>query len=177
MTMQVIQRIELGSDQASIDLTSIPGTFTDLLLVTSLRSNRSGPDTEDSGKIEFNGSSANFSYRWLRGDGSSASSNSGTNNLLLQNQNNANTTSNTFTNAQLYIANYTSSANKSVSVDSAGENNATAAFASILAGLWSNSAAITSIAIKPNVGTAWVAGSSATLYGITKGSDGITTVS
>jgi len=45
-------------------------------------------------------------------------------------------------------------------------HNATAAIAVLGAGLWSNTAAITSITLFPENGTAWVQHSSATLYGI-----------
>ena len=176
--MQLIQTVTVGSGgAASIEFTSIPATYTDLVLVTSLRSNRASPDTEDSAKIELNSLTTNFSWRRLRGDGANVNSGSGTDNLLIQNQNAGGTTSNTFSNAQVYFPNYTSAANKSISVDSVNENNATTAWALILAALWSNTSSITSIAIKPNVGTAWVQYSSASLYGILKGSDGIVTVS
>ena len=55
MTMQVIQHIELGSAQANIDFTNIPNTFTDLLLVSSMRSSSSNPED---GWIQFNGDTA-----------------------------------------------------------------------------------------------------------------------
>jgi hypothetical protein len=55
----------------------------------------------------------------------------------------ATATANTFGNTEFYIPNYTSSNYKSFSVDGVTENNATAAFA-LYAGLWSNTAAITS---------------------------------
>jgi hypothetical protein len=175
--MQLIQHQELASSQASITFSSIPQTFTDLVLVTSLRSNRSGPDTEDSVKIEFNGVTTGYSGRWLRGDGANTNSSTFSTAFFLQNQNAGGTTSNTFSNASVYIPNYTSSNNKSLSVDTVNENNATTAWALIVAGLWSNTAAITSLTLTPNVGTALVQYSSATLYGITKGSDGIVVVS
>jgi hypothetical protein len=171
MTMQLIQTQILGTAAASIEFTSIPQDGTDLVVVASLRSNRS-PDTEDSAKVEFNNSSSNFSWRRLRGDGSAVNSNAGTDNTLFQNQNALGTTANTFSSVQMYIPNYTLTINKSFSVDSVNENNATLAWMNILNGLWSNTSAITSIKVLPNVGTQWVAGSTISLYKVTRGSGG-----
>ena len=65
-----------------------------------------------------------------------------------------------------------------MSVDAVGENNATQAFQIISAGLWANTAAITSIQLIPQSGGGtFVADSTVSLYGITKGSDGIVTTS
>jgi hypothetical protein len=175
--MQVIQHQELASAQASITFSSIPQTFTDLVLVTSLRSNRGSPSTEDSVKIEFNTITSGYSGRFLRGEGSGTNSSSFSDAFILLNQNAGGTTANTFSSASLYIPNYTSSSNKSLSVDIVQENNSSDSRLLIVSALWSNTAAITSLTLTPNVGTALVQFSSATLYGITKGSDGIVTVS
>ena len=84
-------------------------------------------------------------------------------------------TANTFGNSVIYIANYAGSTYKSFSKDSITENNATAADQGVGAGLWSNTAAITSLSL--TVTSNMVAGSTFSLYGITKGSDGIVTTS
>ena len=65
-----------------------------------------------------------------------------------------------------YIHNYAGSTNKSVSVDAVGEANATYAEMDLLAGLWSNTDAITSVSIKPNIGSNFVIYSTAYLYGV-----------
>ena len=170
--MQIIQHQELASAQASITFSSIPQTFTDLYLVFSIRQDSSGVNQA---LIEFNSSSSNFSFRVLEGSGSAASSGSNVFNYAGLVQGSA-STSNTFASNSMYIPNYTSSAAKSFSTDAVTENNATAAFQHLVASLWNNTAAINSIAIKPASGNL-VQYSSATLYGITKGSDGIVTVS
>jgi hypothetical protein len=77
----------------------------------------------------------------------------------------ATSTANTFGNVAIYIPNYTSSNNKSISVDGVGENNATTAFADLYAGLWANSSAITSITLY-NIISDFAEFSTATLYGI-----------
>ena len=65
---------------------------------------------------------------------------------------------------------------ESVSVDSVQENNATEAYQTIVAGLWNDTSAITSMVIG-NFGGGFAEHSSASLYGITAGSDGIVAVS
>ena len=152
---------------ADITFSSIPATYTDLLLLTSIRTNRTGTE-EDSVNLEFNGVGTAYTRRNLRGNGASASSLSGSDLLFLLNQNADGSTASTFSNASIYIPNYAGSTNKSVSVDAVSENNATTAWANLSANLWSNTAAITSIKLTPNVGPNFMQYSTATLYGISK---------
>lgn len=173
--MQIIQHTELGSAQASIDFTSIPNTFTDLLLVCSLRCATS---TSAVVIMTFNNNASSYSWRRLIGDGSNAFSDNtaSSGNIRVIGSNPSGSTASTFGNTQFYIPNYASSNNKSVSVDGVRENNATSAEMNIAAGLWSNTTAINQITLSPDSGN-WAAGSSATLYGILKGSAGGVTVS
>ena len=168
--MQLIERVELTSSQASITFSNIPQDGTDLLLVYSLR----GDNSANYQKMTFNGSGANFTQRELQGDGSSAGSGSRTDGWIRASVNPSTFSASTFSNAAIYIPNYTSSNNKSFSVDTVVENNATTGYQWIIAGLWSQTPAITSIALGAD--SNFVSGSSATLYKITKGSDGTTTV-
>ncbi len=159
-----IASVTVGSGGASsIDFTSIPSTYTDLCLVLSTRSSESGV-IGGYGKITFNSSSSNFSYRDVYGNGASAASTSGSTNVIFLYQGNASTAS-TFGNASIYVPNYAGSNNKSFSIDTVTENNSTTAYAGLQAGLWSNTAAITAFGIAPSSGT-WVQYSTATLYGI-----------
>jgi hypothetical protein len=175
--MKLIESKTLGTAQASIEFTSIPQTFTDLVVVVSARWN-SGTGTAG---IRFNASDTGYSWRWLNGDGSTASSLSASSNTGNIGDFPANTTtSNTFSSHSIYIPNYTASQNKSFSVDTVTENNATSnAFQQIVANLWSNTAAITSLSLLTynNGGLNLAVGSTASLYGILKGSDGIVTTS
>ena len=165
--MVAIQTVTVGSGgAANIEFTSIPQTYTDLCVVVS---GRNGTATSSSLKLRFNSSSTGYSDRSLEGNGaaaSSASNNMGTDYLYCGLLSGNGTTASTFGNTQIYIPNYTSSNNKSVSVDAVSENNAITAYALLDAGLWSNSAAITSITILPNSG-AFAQYSTATLYGVT----------
>lgn len=158
--------------QTAVEFTNIPGTYTDLVVLTSLRSNRT-PSTDGSHiGLTFNNSSASiYSYRHIRGNGTAASSYSETNanqlNLYSQADSAADTAS-TFSNNMFYIPNYAGSTNKSLSIDSVYENNATAAGQHLVAAIWASTAAITSIKMVEAFGNAWVQYSTATLYGISK---------
>ncbi len=172
MTMQLIETKTLGTAAASIEFTSIPQTYTDLTLLLSLRGSGTGA-SDTAINMWFNGVTTNRSSRTLYANGSSASSFTdgpiGFYGLV-----NSGMTANTFCNSLLYIPNYAGATNKSVSIDSTGENNATRSDMSLTAGLWSSTAAITQVTIAPYGAFNFVTGSSISLYGILKGSGGAT---
>lgn len=154
----------VGSGGASsIDFTSIPSTYTDLVLVGSVRSSNSN----NYGDIffTFNGATTNRSARYLEGSGSAAASGTQTTMGAGSGQGNSATAS-TFGNFQLYIPNYAGSTNKSSSADGVGENNATQAYATLTANLWSQTAAITQISILPLSTFVFQQYSTAYLYGV-----------
>ena len=155
-THYLIGKVTVGSDGASsITFSSIPQTFTDLLLVTSLRWSST---IDDNFYLIFNSNTSSYSYRHLRGNGSNAASGnlSSQSSLWTGWTLGSNFTANTFSNTSHYIPNYAGSTNKSYSIDSVMETNATTAYAVLAAGLWSNTAAITSITLAPGVGTNFV---------------------
>jgi hypothetical protein len=157
-----------GAGAASIDFTSIPATYTDLVLKISARSNYAG--VVETTNLQFNGvTTMTYPARYLQGDGASATS--ATANVLASfpmgvvTGNTA--TASTFGSVDIYIPNYTDSSNQqSLSADSVSENNATTSYARLSAGLWQNNAAITSISIFPYLGTSWQEHTTASLYGI-----------
>jgi hypothetical protein len=177
MTLQLIETKTLSSAAASIEFISIPQTFTDLVLVFSARSSVTGSNFINL-YTQINGLSSGYSERGLFGDGSAASSNSGSQPefRFLAYVNASGATSNTFSNGQIYMPNYTGSTAKSFSSDGVIENNATASLLNITAGLNTTTSPITSIYMYPQSGNL-VAGSTFSLYGILKGSDGIVTTS
>lgn len=155
-----IASVEVGSAGASsIDFSSIPQGYTDLKLVLSLR------DSNNSGTVflKFNGSGTGYSAKGLYGTGAAAASENLTNASMQANP--SGYTANTFGNEEVYIPNYTSSNNKSYSIDSVTENNATTAYMELFAYLWSNTSAITSMSITQATGNI-AQYSTATLYGI-----------
>ena len=161
-TMTLISSVTVGSGgAATISFSSIPATYTDLIVKLSGRF--------DAGQnkvfISFNGSTANLSFRSLLGTGSSALSQSGSTGEALLGDNSG-FTANTFSNSEMYIPNYAGSNYKSVSADAVSENNGTLAYAFSYATLWSNTAAITSITLTPDTGANFTQYSTAYLYGV-----------
>ena len=163
-TYEAIATVTVGSGgAANIEFTSIPGTYTDLNVVLSARSNRNS--YQDYVKVTFNSATANRTNRTLIADaGTVVSENSST--MRFARVSAATATASTFGNCSLYIPNYTSSNNKSSSADGVSENNSSSSILTLDANLWSDSSAITSIQISPGDGTLFVEYSSATLYGI-----------
>jgi hypothetical protein len=174
--MKLIETKTLTVAAASIEFTSIPQTFTDLIILSSLRSSRAS--TVEIVKLEFNTVTTGYTYRELVGDGAVAASSTGsyTRFALIPGTSN---TSNTFSNDMNYIPNYTSSAAKSFSTESVNENNATGQFSAYIntaANAWTGTGAITSFKLSNFFSTNFIAGSTVSLYGVTSGSDGIVTV-
>ena len=157
-----IASVTVGSGGASsIDFTSIPSTYTDLCVKFSLRAGSNNCN------LRFNGSSAaSYGQKTLRGTGSAVdtyySVNSGATEIYFQALSSTSDTANTFSNVELYIPNYAGSTNKSCSLDGVGENNGTTTYSNLIAGLWSNTAAITQVSVL----SSFVQYSTATLYGI-----------
>jgi hypothetical protein len=164
MSYTLIERRELTDAASSISFDNIPQFYTDLVILTSVRSAQDDIATEIF--VAFNGSTSSFSSRQLFGSGSTVggSTPARQTGLLPASQ----STSNTFNNGTIYIPNYAGAANKSYSVDSVTENNATTAYQNIVAGLWSSTNAINSFTLTNTGGNNFVAGSSVSLYGINR---------
>lgn len=160
--LTLIQSQTLGAPAASVTFSSIPQTYKTLKLVVSARGDQAVVNTNV--VIAPNGLTTNLSYRSLIGNGSAASSTSGSTGLI-GDADAASATASTFGNLELVIPNYAGSTNKAMSVDSVVENNATAGYCELFASLWASTAAITSLTISPGSGN-WVANSTFTLYGL-----------
>ena len=171
MAITKIAQINVDASAPTIiTFSSIPGTFTDLLLMTSLR-RVDGANGYANADLQLNGTIAS-SGKTLQGYNATATSNGSGVPVYT---NNSGTTANTFNNASFYIPNYTSTINKSVSADLVMENNEGVIYLDVIsAGLFAVTSAVTSISI--NLGFGFAQYSSATLYGITKGSSGGVTV-
>jgi hypothetical protein len=165
-TFVKIQTVTVGSGGTSaIDFTSIPQTYTDLKIVASLRSNRSAA-LGDTPAIKFNTSSSNFTNRYIFGQGSGTPASYADADSGLGTMPAPNATASVFGFLEVYIPNYTSANNKSFSTESTMENNATTSYAIIMANLWAQTAAITSISIFSQTSSTILEYSTATLYGI-----------
>jgi hypothetical protein len=164
-TFTKIASVSVGAGgAASMDFTSIPATYTDLCIKLSGRSARSAQQV-DNLFITFNSNTTGYTMRSLSGNGSSTSAATYSSRYASFSVDAAGSTASTFSNHEIYIPNYTSTNYKFYSADSVSENNASTAQSDLVAGAWSNSAAITSISLLPEVST-WVQYSTATLYGI-----------
>jgi len=168
IAMQPIYTQTVGSGGAtSITFNSIPQGFTDLKIVISLRST----GTNGTLIVQFNGDTTNTNYSMtqLYGIGYGGGSSARYSAPYFTNSNLSSYTSNTFSNGEIYVANYTAANFKQIMTDSSSENNATSAESWLLAGLWRNTAAITSIRLSQAIDTGFTEYSTFTLYGITKG--------
>ena len=178
--MQHIETVPVGAGgAASITFSAIPDTFTDLVLVTSIRDTGAGFQLL---LMDINGSATNRRWRSLFGNGvggvgtqDETAGNPANMIALVNGSTSAALNIIAYTSAQIYLPNYRSSNNKSFSADSTTENNSGENYSFFMAGLWEQTAAITSLTIKTTNTVAEF--SSASLYGITAGSDGIVAVS
>ncbi len=166
--MKLIATQTLGSAQPTITFSDIPQNFTDLYIAVNARTTNAA--TTDSVLFKLNGVTTNQSRRRLQGVGSGTPTSSTTTSLQFTVVGDT-ATSNTFGNAGIYIPNYAGSTNKSVSIDLVTEHNNTTAYQELHAGLWSSTAAITSLSFEGQ-GTNFVAGSTISLYGIGGAGDG-----
>ena len=153
----LLDRIELNATTASVRFDNIPQTgYTDLKVVMSLRSTVGGGTNWDPLLYRFNSSTSGYSTREVEGTGSAAASSSATTatstaaggtwgRLQDYGITTSNQTANTFSNIEFYIPNYTSSTQKSGSLDSVYETNATAAYAEMVATLHTGTSAITTL--------------------------------
>jgi hypothetical protein len=164
-TYTLISSNVLGSSAASVTFSSIPATYTDLVLRISDRLDNAGTSTNSN--VQFNGDTAtNYSRIVLAGSGSAASSSlNATQAFSRYLSNGGGTTASTFDSTEIYIPSYQVSQNKPLSIFTVTETNATAVDMQITASLWRNTAAITSITLTPSSGN-YVSGSSFYLYGI-----------
>lgn len=152
-----------GSSTSDVTFSSIPQTYTDLVLRMSMRLDVSGVGNNTA--ISFNALSTNiFSGTYIFGNGSTASSGRYTaSNAFYARVPGTGATANTFSSNEIYIPNYTGTAQKPISQFNVVETNATAADIFAWADLANLTAAITSLTI---AGNNFVAGSSFHLYGI-----------
>lgn len=165
-TCKLIAKQTLGADAANVSFTSIPGTYTDLLLTLSARGTRAA--VQDQIEIRLNGTgTTNLSSRVLYGDGGGTASESFSR-IYIFSISAATATASTFGNVEVYFPNYAGSTNKSISATAVAENNSSTGYVGVAAGLWSDTAAITGIYVYPVNGANLASGSSFYLYGITK---------
>jgi hypothetical protein len=166
----LLEKITVGAAGASsVTFSGIPQTgYTDLVVKTSAR------ETNNSGVmlVKINGTTTGYTARELVGSGTAASCDT---NYVTANGFGpegslawSGVIANTFASNDYYFPNYTSANYKSISIDAVNENNASAVYMALGAYLWSNTAAITTLAFQPYNSTAFVQYSTFYLYGVAK---------
>lgn len=169
-TYTLISSNVLASSAATVTFSSIPATYTDLVLRGSVRGDLAGVFTNLF--IKFNSDTAtNYSDTYLTtSNGTTAMSARDTSQAIgyVGLTDAATATTSTFGNFEIYVPSYGVSQNKPyLSMATLESNTASLGYANLaLAGLWRNTAAMTSIIISPDSGSNFVSGSSFYLYGI-----------
>jgi ABC-type transporter Mla MlaB component len=143
----------------SITFSSISGSYTDLVVVFNGNSTTAG-SSANSIRVSVNGDTGtNFSYTFLAGDGSSASSGRGSNQTYWDVQDIAQASSTGM--AILYFMNY---ANTTTFKTMISRSSVTSVQTLTAVNLWRSTSAITSIKLDAN--RTITSGSTFTLYGI-----------
>ena len=161
-TYEAIQTTTLGAAAASITLSGIAASWTDLRVVqTSLGATTAYPE------LRFNGDTAtNYSATYLLGVGGTAYSGRQTNSSYIYLDDNLGVTSTMPGFISIDIFSYAGSTYKTT-LNTASVNKNGSGGVSRTAGLWRSTAAITSITIFSG-GSSFAAGTTTTLYGILK---------
>jgi hypothetical protein len=158
-TYTPIATTTLGSAAASYTFSSIPSTYTDLVLISNFQTNTGSVTTY---QMYFNGgSSGAYSYTRIYGDGTNASSS------------NANTT----TNIQgigiidpsawnTNIANVMNYANSTTNKTVLARTNSSGTYLGAYVMKWNQNTAITSLTVNILSGASFSTGATFTLYGI-----------
>jgi hypothetical protein len=166
LTYQLIARTILSSTNSTVTFSSIPNTYTDLVLRSSTRS-QSGTIWASNPYYQFNG--GNASVTAINGTGASGVGARSTLAFTIFNgagagANSAGNTANTFSSHELYLPNYLTSATKPANNFSVSEQNGTTAYMNADAYFRNSTSAITSLSIID--GNTFDVGSSFYLYGI-----------
>ena len=172
-TYTLISSQVLASSAASVTFSSIPATYTDLVLKMMVRDTQAGvmPGyykvqlNSDTSALYSNITLSGSTYNTPNSQTYTNSSNT-TGKFSYFGSQSSGATASTFASAELYFSNYTSTAKKPYSSIISGENNSAAnAWNEIIASLYAGTSAISAITLSPNAGN-FTSDSSFYLYGI-----------
>ena len=159
-TYTPIATYTLGSATSSYTFSSIPATYTDLIIVMSGTVSLDGRDPS----IRFNSDTgSNYSYTNLSGNGSSALSSRVSNNSYIQLTTNASWHTTTISNTIVQVQNYSNSTTYKTTLNRS--NDATYGTDATV-GLWRSTSAINSVTLFIPSGHNFSTGCTFTLYGI-----------
>jgi hypothetical protein len=167
-----IATVTAAGGETSLTFSSIPATYTDLQIRGVFRDTYVASARVSNVFVQFNADTGtNYAYHNLTGDGTSVSApgSAATNKISMEGAGLSDlSTASIFGASIIDIADYANtSKNKTVKFLAGDENNtaSTNFEISLGSGLWLNTAAITSVVLKPQL-TAFKANSTFTLYGI-----------
>lgn len=157
------------SGVATVSLSSIPQTYTDLFLTISFRDNQGAGNFTDYVYVQVNGSTTTHTFTNLQGTGTTVSSTRYTTGTYWFARSDAGgNTSNTFSSHEFYLPNYRGTANKSASYAGVVEGNTTTSgetYIQAIGELWSTTSAITSLTVG-SLNSTFASGTRIDLYGI-----------
>lgn len=162
-TYSTIATTTLGSAAASYTFTSIPSTYTDLILVASGLTSTATTTKLNVGNGSID-TGSNYSWTVVSGTGSAANSYRESNVTFTQNERYANWDGTNVANTIIQIQNYS---NTTTFKTWLSRGNNAAAGVDAIAGLWRSTSAINQIQIAcTNAGRTFSVGTTLTLYGI-----------
>lgn len=158
-TYTPIATTTLGSAAASYTFSSIPGTYTDLVIIAN------GLGSANTGVgMQFNGDTANnYSGTFVEGNGTVASSERQSSTDTIRVAWNALWDTSTIANIIINVQNYSNATTYKTSISR--ENNS-ARFVGATVGLWRSTSAITSVTLLTTAAANFAVGTTFTLYGI-----------
>ena len=160
-TYEKIATTTLSSATATVDFTSISGSYTDLIYVMQVTTSSGGNYT----RIRFNSDTgSNYSVTRISGSGTAASSSRNTSQTYIE-IDNVSFVNTTIANRILQIQNYSNTTTYKTVL---GRNNNSSNGTGAIVGLWRSTSAITSISVFLEASGTFNAGSTFTLYGILK---------
>lgn len=164
VTYKLIETVTVGAGgSASITFSSIPQTYTDLVMLVSSRAAGASVDVQ---AVVVNGGTTIMTSAIYFDSNNSGTPRSGSLYYYQALAQPSSYTANAFASSSIYVAGYSSTTRpKSFSTDSTLETNASGSYMGFMASYWNSTTAITSLTIQNQNGN-FVQYSSASLYGI-----------
>ena len=164
ITYEPISTQTLGSAASDVTFSSIPGTYTDLVLVSVVRSSRT-VDAYDNLRVQFNSDTgSNYSQTFLYGSGSAAGSSRASNGTYIYAAD-IETSNSGYAGLSTVIFNINNYSNTTTNKTLLSRVSSPNTFVEAVVGLYRSTSAVSSIKLICAI-SQFVAGSTFTLYGI-----------
>ena len=168
MAFTLVETVDVTSTTSTVTISNIPQDGVDLIIKGSMRHNTT---SSGFGFLEFNGTTSNiYGHQVLFGDGNNATATTEYSKREFFNvtSNKSNDTSNTHSNFEIYIPNYTDSGTKNGSTSSVVEtSSSTANWSAIFYNKANNVGAITSVRFGSFQLSGILSGSTFSIYKVT----------